>query len=159
MEIRRLEITKSGSCKEYFDRFAPRQNFFAKHCRDTFTHSQVRWNRVCWSMVLEERVQYLRVVRVRPDVSIFSPISLSAASGRARGPYHMGVAWKPGCPLVGGDWFYFMDFAGLESWWRTVEASADRNHGASPYFDFFAFRTAATISCQHYPVVIQRSSR
>mmetsp|Transcript_12414 Transcript_12414/g.34174 ORF Transcript_12414/g.34174 Transcript_12414/m.34174 type:complete len:456 (-) Transcript_12414:11-1378(-) len=154
MDVRRVAVVRTGTCSEYNRDFAPQEKYFSRLCRETATHAQLRWVRTCFSMVLASKIRYERVVRTRPDVGIFGHIALSRyhASGRSYGMYAL---WKPGCPEVAGDWFYFLDGSSLLSWWRRVEEEATRSYQQWPYLDYFQFKRLGT-KCLHFPAVIVR---
>ncbi|CAE7774918.1 unnamed protein product [Symbiodinium pilosum] len=150
MRIREIIEVKDGSCAEYRRSFLSHQKVLTySNCWDHASNSQIRWLRTCFDRVLASGVQYGRVVRSRPDVALFRDIHLSSYSCGS-----IFVPYKSDPSPVAGDWFFFLDFAVLRSWWSSVEAASSSHQW--PYPDFYIFKRAA-LKRTHLPAVIVRA--
>eukprot|EP00929_Paragymnodinium_shiwhaense_P056790 TRINITY_DN28437_c0_g1_i1.p1 TRINITY_DN28437_c0_g1~~TRINITY_DN28437_c0_g1_i1.p1 ORF type:complete len:558 (-),score=55.65 TRINITY_DN28437_c0_g1_i1:671-2344(-) len=151
MNIRDVAVAETGGCGEYRQSFLPKQKRLkSSTCRETGTHSQIRWMRYCFDMVLRTGIKYQRLIRTRPDVGIFGDIVLKDY------PLNMIANWKTGSPAVAGDWFFFLPFDQLEQWWGTVEGAVAGQTGNWPFPDFFMYKRIRTMT-YHLPAVLVRS--
>ncbi|CAE7605989.1 unnamed protein product [Symbiodinium natans] len=154
VQLREIIEVKDGTCNEYRRNFQPRQKVLRDaDCKEHSSNSQIRWLRTCFDRVLASGVKYGRIVRGRPDVALFRDIRLSSyPCGKLYVPYKNEPA------PVGGDWFFFLDFTLLQSWWASVEAASKAKFQQWPFPDFYMFATAAnTLKYVHLPAVIVRS--
>ncbi|CAE8603804.1 unnamed protein product [Polarella glacialis] len=153
MDIRRVAVVRYGGCKEYLSKFAKTQKMLPhKDCKETPSHSQIVWTRTCFEMVLQSKIVYDHIVRIRPDVGFFGDLKLAKYR---RKMLHAGLRREE--PPTAGDWLYFLDYSNLKSWWARVEKQAAANSDQWPYPDFFLFR-GVQMQRHHFPAVIVRSS-
>ncbi|CAE7634564.1 unnamed protein product [Symbiodinium necroappetens] len=152
VQIREIIDVSDGSCTEYRKSFQSRQKVLKySDCKEHASNSQIRWLRTCFDRVLASGVQYGRIVRTRPDVALFRDVRLSSyPCGKVYVPY------KSDPSPVAGDWFFFMDFTLLKSWWATVEAASTVKYQQWPYPDYYIFKNAA-LRRTHLPAVIVRA--
>ncbi|CAE7795044.1 unnamed protein product [Symbiodinium sp. CCMP2456] len=152
VQIREIIDVSDGSCTEYRKSFQSRQKVLKySDCKEHASNSQIRWLRTCFDRVLASGVQYGRIVRTRPDVALFRDVRLSSyPCGKVYVPY------KSDPSPVAGDWFFFMDFTLLQSWWATVEAASTVKYQQWPYPDYYIFKNAA-LRRTHLPAVIVRA--
>lgn len=153
MKVAMLAVAQDGGCAEYSQKFRIHQRELPHtDCKGHASNSQIRWQRTCFEMVLQSKIQYDRVVRTRPDVSIFQDIVLD---NYPRGFLHAPV--KKDASPVAGDWFYFLDYRDLKSWWGRVEQESLGYTQQEPYPDYYLFK-GCQLQRHHFPVVIVRST-